>query len=43
MFESRLIYLGLDTAPLDDYVPTSAIDTVTHLDFVQPFMQVLVI
>tara|TARA_Y100001954_G_scaffold7310_1_gene7505 strand:+ start:224 stop:922 length:699 start_codon:yes stop_codon:yes gene_type:complete len=36
-FENRLIFLGLDTAPLDDYVPTSAIDIVTHLDLAQPF------
>ncbi|NOQ75070.1 MAG: T9SS type A sorting domain-containing protein [Crocinitomix sp.] len=30
-FEQVLIDLGLDTEPLDDYVPTAAIDTITAL------------
>lgn len=30
-FEQRLINLGLDSGPLDDYVQTAAIDTVTRL------------
>jgi hypothetical protein len=32
-FEQHLINIGLDSGPLDDYVLTENIDTVTHLDF----------
>jgi hypothetical protein len=31
-FEQALIYLGYDTPPLDNYVPTKNIDTVTYLN-----------
>ncbi|MEL7006902.1 MAG: chromosome condensation regulator RCC1, partial [Bacteroidota bacterium] len=31
-FENALIALGLDSGPLDNYVTTAAIDTVTNLD-----------
>ncbi len=31
-FEQELINLGYDSGPLDDYVPTANIDTVTELD-----------
>ena len=30
-FELNLIYLGYDLGPIDGYVPTANIDTVTHL------------
>ncbi|MFT5822351.1 MAG: hypothetical protein ACI8ZM_003607 [Crocinitomix sp.] len=33
-FEQALIDLGLDTEPLDDFVPTAAIDTVTVLNLI---------
>ena len=33
VFEQFLIDKGLDSGPLDDYVPTAAIDTVMSLDF----------